>query len=70
MGRNSGGQAVLEYLFILALMVMISVTMAKGLSTAMGKGVEKLGYVLTQQLSVGSCDTNCYFGRYKNTPTP
>ncbi len=67
MSQNSRGQALIEYLLIFSFIALISVGIVSGLGKALSVSVGKLGHVLTQQLSVGVCKTNCYFGNYKNS---
>ena len=63
---SSHGQAVIEYLFLFGLMALISIGMVKGFGNAMGVSVSKLGYVLSQQLSIGTCERHCFGTGYKN----
>ncbi len=65
--HRRGGQALVEYLLIFGFIALIALNIVKGLGTAMSESVGSLGYILTQQLSVGVCNTNCYFGGYKNS---
>ncbi len=64
---QSGGQALIEYLLIFSFIALVSVGIVSGLGKSLSVAVGKLGYVLTQQLSVGVCKTNCYFGDYRNS---
>jgi len=60
------GQALVEYLLIFGLMALISVGMAKALNGMMNNMVTSLSYVLSQHLSVGVCESSCFFYGYKN----
>ncbi len=57
--KNQKGQAVIEYVFILAFMMVILVSFINTFSEAIGRRVQGLNYTLTHFLTTGSCPTLC-----------
>ena len=60
------GQAVVEYLLIVAFLVIISSKLALNFTDFMRDSIGNLGHVLSLNLSVGVCEKQCYFGAYSN----
>ena len=60
------GQALIEYLFLFSFMIYITINMVKGLGATMFKSVGYLGYEITEQLTIGVCQSECFFTGYKN----
>jgi len=65
---NQSGQAVIEYVFVLAFMMVILVTFVRQYSASVGRSVQSLNYVLTHFLSTGNCPKACLTadGSYEN----
>ena len=57
--RNSG-QAVVEYILLLSMMVGIMVVMLRGLSSAYLKGVPKVGGAMERQLRTGAASAGVW----------
>lgn len=57
--RSQKGQAIIEYVFILAFMMVILVTFVRQYSSAVGRNIRSLNYVLSQFLSTGNCPRSC-----------
>lgn len=66
--RSQRGQAIIEYVFILAFMMVILVTFVRQYSSAVGRNIRSLNYVLSQFLSTGNCPVSCLMdsGGYEN----
>ena len=64
--RSNSGQAVIEYLIIFGFMSLLAINLSKGIGSSMESAVGSLGHVLTQQLSVGACATNCFGYNFVN----
>ncbi|EQC47054.1 hypothetical protein M899_0177 [Bacteriovorax sp. BSW11_IV] len=64
--KKQKGQALIEYLIIFGFLAVISVNMVKIISTSFGTYIGGLAYQLTQQLSVGACNRNCFHNGYIN----
>jgi hypothetical protein len=63
---NNQGQAIVEYIFLFAMMSFIGMNLARGLSSLMNDNIGGIGYVLTNKLSSGVCESLCFFSGYKN----
>lgn len=59
--KNQKGQAVIEYVFILAFMMVILVSFINTFSEAIGRRVQGLNYTLTHFLNTGNCSKSCLF---------
>tara|TARA_R110002049_G_scaffold49511_5_gene141611 strand:+ start:1226 stop:1456 length:231 start_codon:yes stop_codon:yes gene_type:complete len=57
--KNQKGQAVIEYVMILAFMMLILVSFINTFSEAIGRRVQGLNFTLTQFLTTGSCPSVC-----------
>jgi Flp pilus assembly pilin Flp len=64
--KNIYGQAMVEYLLILALMSTIGVRMVKMLSGFMNDSIGNMSMVVQTHLNVGVCTQQCFFAGYKN----
>ncbi len=62
----SKGQATVEYILLFSFMAFILVNFVSGLGKMVGSSMGSLGYDLTQQLTVGVCQSNCFFNSYTN----
>jgi Flp pilus assembly pilin Flp len=60
------GQALIEYLLLFGMISLVSMGLARAISTFMGNTTGSLSYSLTQQLTTGSCPRFCFFGNYGN----
>jgi hypothetical protein len=60
------GQALLEYIIIFSFLSLIAIKMVQGVSGYLTGTMGNLAYYLTQQLSVGVCNENCYYSDFKN----
>ncbi|MBY0516140.1 MAG: hypothetical protein K2P81_04485 [Bacteriovoracaceae bacterium] len=66
MKNKSTGQAAVEYLFVLVFMVLIASKISARFNTFFRDSIGNLGHVLSQNLSVGVCKSNCFFAGYGN----
>lgn len=69
MSLHSRGQATIEYLFLLAFVITLTVKMVSGFSNFMGSTVTNLGHVLTYTLSTGVCSEECFYPGHRNGRT-
>ncbi len=60
------GQAMIEYIFVFSAMALLAMQFYKWGGKYMDESVGSLGYVLTQELSVGNCKSECFFRDYFN----
>mgnify|MGYP005698059235 CR=1 FL=1 len=60
------GQALIEYLLIFLLMSFITIQMVRSVNAFMSTTVGSLTIALTDALSTGVCEQNCFFGGYAN----
>jgi hypothetical protein len=60
------GQALIEYLLIFSFMTFITISMVKGLGKTLFSSVGYMGYELTEQFTIGVCETECFFSGYVN----
>lgn len=60
------GQAMIEYLIIFSFLALVSIQMVQGVAGFVQGTIGNLAYYLTQQLSVGVCEKECYFSEYSN----
>ena len=63
---TSAGQALVEYLLILAFITTISLNLIKGFSDFMKTSVGSLGHELSVNLSSGVCPRMCFYSGYRN----
>ncbi len=70
--KKQSGQAVIEYVFILAFIMVMLVTFVREYSGAIGRSVQTLNYTLTQSLTTGVCQSLCFFkhGGFENPVGP
>ncbi|MBP5296274.1 MAG: hypothetical protein J6Y94_02965 [Bacteriovoracaceae bacterium] len=64
--RWSAGQAMVEYLFVFALVALLAMQVAKGLGRLWGGTFSSLAVAMTKQLSSGVCPDNCFYANYKD----
>ena len=60
------GQALIEYLFVFGFMAYITLMLFKGVTGAMNAQLGNLSSALTQKLSTGVCEKNCFFNNFGN----
>jgi hypothetical protein len=60
------GQALIEYLLILVFIVGIGTTIVTKLSSFFQDTSGNLAHVLSINLTVGVCQSKCFFKQYKN----
>lgn len=66
---GQAGQATIEYIFIFAFMSLIGVALANLIGGSIGNSARSLGWALTQELSTGVCNSQCFFSNYQNGVT-
>ena len=64
--RTSAGQAIAEYLIIFAFLSLFSVNMVITMNEFFNDSLTSLAFIVTQQLSVGTCEDECFFNGYLN----
>jgi len=60
------GQALLEYLLLVVFGVIVASNLVSSLSESAGDKVGNLTHYLSESLSTGICQRNCFFGGYDN----
>lgn len=70
MNFKQGGQAAVEYLFVLVFMVMISITIIGRFKDFFRTSMGNLGHELSVNLLVGICRDACFYPGYKNGYQP
>lgn len=63
---SKNGQALVEYLLLVAFLIILSSRLVSGFTDFMRESVGNLGHVMSVNLSVGVCPKDCFFGSYKN----
>jgi hypothetical protein len=64
--KKTGGQATVEYIFILAFAFFLGIKVTNQFKNFFRDEMGKIGHVLSTHLMVGVCPTNCFFDGYKN----
>jgi hypothetical protein len=64
--QKNSGQALVEYLIVFLFMTLITLKMVNSLREMMGVMVGNLGYVLSDELRVGVCQSDCFINNFKN----
>lgn len=64
--KKSRGQATVEYIFLLAVIVFLAFKLVATFTTFFRDSVGNVGHVLSTHLNVGVCARGCFFGGYKN----
>jgi hypothetical protein len=59
-------QALIEYIFILAFIGFVAVTMMRGFGQSFSNSMGSLNFFLTQELSTGVCNKACMGNQYVN----
>jgi len=63
---NYLGQAVIEYLIIFAFMGLFGVRLVGTFNVFLNDTVTGLAYAISQHLTIGVCEKQCFFGKYGN----
>lgn len=64
--KRSRGQATVEYVFILAIAVMLGFEVTRRFSTFFQDQLGKVGHVLSSHLIIGSCPNECFYSDFHN----
>jgi Flp pilus assembly pilin Flp len=64
--KTKAGQALVEYLLLFSFVAFLSVGMVKGLGRTLTKTVGYIGYELTEQFTIGVCQSRCFYDKYEN----
>lgn len=68
--RKKRGQALIEFVFIFLIAIMVSVKTVNFVNEFVRDSFGNLAHVLSMNLGVGSCPTECFFSRYHNGYSP
>ncbi len=63
---NQSGQATVEYIFILAFAVFIGLKVTNSFTDFFRDSMGSVGHVLSTNLTVGICPSDCFFAGYAN----
>jgi hypothetical protein len=63
---SNSGQALVEYILVLLFITSLSVAMTGRLTNFFRDSTGNLAHVLSGNLMVGICKSECFFGGYKN----
>jgi uncharacterized protein (UPF0333 family) len=63
---GSRGQVFLEYVLLLMLAIMVMRVVATQISDGAKEIFGNLAYVVSNELSTGSCEKDCFFSSYRN----
>lgn len=66
MSFKNGGQATVEYLLLILFLLALSYKVVLGFTEYMSDAVGNLGHVLSYNLSVGICESECFYKQYYN----
>ena len=66
MKLNCSGQATVEYIFILAFVVLLGFKITNLFSTFFRDSMGGVGHALSTNLTVGVCPSDCFFAGYVN----
>lgn len=64
--KKNSGQALIEYIIVLAMLGLVSTTVVKRLGTFLAKSSGNMAYVMSLHLSTGICPQSCFFAGYVN----
>jgi hypothetical protein len=64
--KKNLGQATVEYIFILAVAVLLGFEVTKRFTNFFQGQLGRVGHVLSSHLIVGVCPQNCFYGAYLN----
>ncbi len=63
---RESGQALVEYLLLVAFLIILTSKIAFTFRDFMRDSVGNLGHVLSLNLTVGVCEEQCFFKQYAN----
>jgi Flp pilus assembly pilin Flp len=66
MHLKNSGQALIEYLILFSFMALIAINMVKGMGGMLTSSIGTIGQQLTQQLTIGVCEKECWYSEYEN----
>lgn len=66
MNLSSRGQTTVEYIFILAFVVILGFKITNIFTDFFRKSMGNVGHALSQNVTVGVCPHECYFAGYLN----
>jgi hypothetical protein len=66
MEPSSGGQATVEYIFILAFAIILGFNIVNKFTDFFSGSMGNVGHVLSGHLTIGVCPTECWFKGYHN----
>jgi len=64
--QKNSGQALVEYMLIFSLFALIAFGLTNSFNTLMGEFTTSFSVILSQHLSIGVCETECFFNGYGN----
>lgn len=64
--RTNKGQATVEYIFILAFVLILGFKISKLFTNFFRDSMGNVGHVLSQNVTVGVCPGECFFAGYVN----
>lgn len=64
--RTNKGQATVEYIFILAFVLILGFKISKLFTNFFRDSMGNVGHVLSQNVTVGVCPSDCFFAGYVN----
>ena len=64
--KTNRGQALVEYILVVAFLLTITLQLVRGFTGFMTNTLGNLGHVLSYNLSVGVCESECFYSSYKN----
>jgi hypothetical protein len=68
--KKSFGQATVEYVFVLAIIVMLGFEVTRRFTNFFSDQMGRVGHVLSSHLIIGVCPTKCFFAGYSNGYSP
>ncbi len=66
MEPSSGGQATVEYIFILAFAIILSSNIINKYTDFFSSSMGNVSHVLSSHLTIGFCATECWYKGYEN----
>jgi len=67
---RNGGQTTVEYIFILAIALMLAFEITRRFTDFFQGQMGKVGHVLSTHLVIGVCPQKCFYAGYFNGYTP
>ena len=65
---SNKGQAIVEYVLLVAFLLILTSKLVAGFTDFMRGSVGTLGHTMSLNLSTGVCPNDCYFKSYENGP--